>query len=49
VYQGRWELIPLLGEWLQEHGYSSEGEYCLDPHIHHVKGCWVVDWVTGKS
>ena len=41
--------MPLLGEWLQEHGYWSEGEHCLDPNNHHVKGCWVVDWVTGRE
>jgi hypothetical protein len=49
MYQGRWDLIPILGEWLQEHGFWSEGEHCLDPNIHHVKGCWVVDWVTGRE
>jgi hypothetical protein len=49
VYQGRWDLIPILGEWLQEHGYWTEGEHCLDPDIRHVKGCWVVDWLLGKS
>jgi hypothetical protein len=48
IYQDRWDLMPLLGEWLQEHGYWSEGEHCLDPNVHHVKGCWVVDWVTGR-
>jgi len=41
--------MPILGEWLQEHSYWSEGEHCLDPSIHHVKGCWVVDWVTGQA
>jgi hypothetical protein len=49
IYAGEWELMPILGEWLQEHGYWSEGEHCLDPNIHHVKGCWVVDWVTGRE
>jgi hypothetical protein len=49
VYQGRWDLMPLLGEWLQEHGYWDEGEHCLDPNNYHVKGCWVVDWVTGRE
>jgi hypothetical protein len=49
VYAGRWELMPLLGEWLQEHGFWTEGEHCLDPSIRHVKGCWVVDWVTGRE
>src|SRR5262249_39122286 len=49
IYAGAWDMIPILGEWLQEHGYWSEGEHCLDPSIHHVKGCWVVDWVTGRE
>jgi hypothetical protein len=49
IYAGCWDKMPLLGEWLQERGYWSEGEHCLDPHIHHVKGCWVVDWVLGKE
>src|SRR5262249_4592729 len=49
IYVGAWDKMPLLGEWLQEHGYWSEGEHCLDPNIKHVKGCWVVDWVTGRE
>jgi hypothetical protein len=49
IYAGVWDQMPILGEWLQEHGYWSEGEHCLDPSIHHVKGCWVVDWVTGRE
>jgi len=49
IYAGEWELMPIFGEWLQEHGYWSEGEHCLDPKIQHVKGCWVVDWVTGRE
>jgi hypothetical protein len=49
IYASEWELMPVLGEWLQEHGYWSQGEHCLDPNIHHVKGCWVVDWVTGRE
>jgi hypothetical protein len=49
IYAGEWELMPILGEWLQEHGYWSEGEHCLDPHNQHVKGCRVVDWVAGRE
>jgi hypothetical protein len=49
IYAGRWELMPLLGEWLQEHGFWTEGEHCLDPSVKHVKGCHVVDWVTGRE
>jgi hypothetical protein len=49
IYGGRWELMPLLGEWLQEHAFWAEGEHCLDPRVQHVKGCWVVDWVTGRE
>jgi hypothetical protein len=49
IYAGRWELMPLLGEWLQEHGFWAEGEHCLDPDGMHFKGCWVVDWVTRRE
>jgi hypothetical protein len=49
IYAGEWDKMPLLGEWLQEHGYWTEGEHCLDPNIQHVKGCWAVDWVTGRE
>jgi hypothetical protein len=49
IYNGKWDLIPLLGEWLQEHGYWDIGAHCLDPAIKHYKGCWVVDWVLGKA
>jgi hypothetical protein len=49
IYAGAWEQMPILGEWLQEHGYWSEGEHCLDPSNQHVKGCWVVDWVMGRE
>jgi hypothetical protein len=49
IYAGAWEKMPFLGEWLQEHGYQAEAEHCLDPNIHHVKGCWVVDWATGRE
>jgi hypothetical protein len=49
IYGGRWESIPLLGEWLQERGYWDIGEHCLDPSRRHYKGCWVVDWLLGKE
>jgi hypothetical protein len=49
IYAGEWELMPIFGECLQEQGYWSEGEHCLDPNNEHVKGCWVVDWVTGRE
>jgi hypothetical protein len=49
IYAGAWSRMPLLGEWLQEHGYWHEGNHCLDPRVQHVKGCWVVDWVTGRE
>jgi hypothetical protein len=49
IYSGQWELMPLLGEWLQEHGFWEIGEHCLDPAVTHFKGCWVVDWVLRKD
>jgi hypothetical protein len=48
IYAGRWDLMPLLGEWLQEHGFWAEGEHCLD-RVQHVKGCDIVDWLTGRD
>jgi hypothetical protein len=49
IYAGKWELMPLLGEWLQEHGHWQIGEHCLDPKRKHFKGCWVVDWVLERD
>jgi len=49
IYAGAWSKMPLLGQWLEEHGYATEAEHCFDPNVHHVKGCWVVDWVTGRD
>jgi hypothetical protein len=49
IYAGCWELMPLLGEWLQEHGFWHEGEHCLDPSVKNVKGCHIVDWLTGRE
>jgi hypothetical protein len=49
IYAGGWDRMPLLGEWLQEHGHWTEGEHCLDPSAQHVKGCCVVDWVMGRE
>jgi hypothetical protein len=31
--------MPLLGEWLQEHGFWTEGEHCLDHAAKHLTGC----------
>jgi hypothetical protein len=42
-------LLSSQSEWLQEHGDWNEGKHCLDPSIHHAKGCRVVDWVTGRE
>lgn len=49
IYQGRWELVQQLGDWLWEQGYFQESQHCVNPKDSHVKGCWVVDWLTGRS
>jgi hypothetical protein len=49
IYAGAWDKMPLLGAWLRDRGYQQEAEHCLDPSIQHVKGCWVVDWLTGRE
>ena len=44
------QFLPLLGDVLQEAGCSDEDvlAHCRSPGPH-VKGCWVVDVVLGRS
>src|SRR5205807_2400565 len=51
IYEKReFQFLPLLADLLQEAG-CTDGEllnHCRAPAVH-VKGCWVVDLVLGKS
>jgi len=42
-------VLVCLGSVTVGDGYWSEGEHCIDHKNQHVKGCWVVDWVMGKT
>jgi hypothetical protein len=43
--------MPILADALQDAGCTSDDilNHCRDPHATHVRGCWVVDLVMGKS
>lgn len=44
-------LLPILADALEEAGcdHSDVLSHCRDPQQVHVRGCWVVDGVLGKS
>jgi hypothetical protein len=43
--------MPVLGDALEDAGCDNADviAHCRDPHGVHVRGCWVVDLVLGKS
>jgi hypothetical protein len=43
--------MPILADALQDAGCEDDAilAHCRDPHLTHVRGCWVVDLVLGKS
>jgi hypothetical protein len=43
--------MPILADALQDAGCSNDDilTHCRDSHATHVRGCWVVDLVLGKS
>jgi hypothetical protein len=43
--------MPILADALQDAGCDRDDvlAHCRDPHLPHVRGCWVVDLVLGKS
>jgi hypothetical protein len=43
--------MPILADALQDAGCETADvlDHCRDPHGVHVRGCWVVDLVLGKS
>jgi hypothetical protein len=52
MYEGReFSAMPILADALQDAGCESEDvlTHCRDPQAAHVRGCWVVDLVLGKS
>jgi hypothetical protein len=52
MYESReFGAMPILADALQDAGCESEDvlTHCRDPQAAHVRGCWVVDLVLGKS
>jgi hypothetical protein len=52
MYESRdFSAMPILADALQDAGCDSEEvlNHCRDASLTHVRGCWVVDLVLGKS
>ncbi|MBA4192540.1 MAG: hypothetical protein C0467_31620 [Planctomycetaceae bacterium] len=52
IYTDRaFERLPILADALQDAGCDSVEilQHCRDESLTHVRGCWVVDLVLGKS
>lgn len=52
IYESRdFSAMPILADALQDAGCDSDDilNHCRDPEQVHVRGCWVVDLVLGKS
>ena len=52
MYESRdFSAMPILADALQDAGCDSDDilTHCRDPQQVHVRGCWVVDSVLGKS
>jgi hypothetical protein len=52
MYDSRdFAIMPILADALQDAGCDNDDilSHCRDPQGTHVRGCWVVDLVLGKS
>jgi hypothetical protein len=52
IYADRaFDRLPILADALQDAGCDHPDvlAHCRDPHLTHVRGCWVVDLLLGKS
>jgi hypothetical protein len=52
MYEWReFSAMPILADALQDAGCEDDTilGHCRDPQFTHVRGCWVVDLVLGKS
>ena len=52
IYQDRaFERLPILADALQDTGCDSDDilTHCRDTALTHVRGCWVIDLLTGRK
>jgi hypothetical protein len=52
IYDERaFDRMPILADALQDSGCANEDvlNHCRDPNQTHVRGCWVVDLLLGKT
>src|SRR5262249_23525652 len=52
IYKDRaFDRLPILADALQDAGCENPEilDHCRDPRLAHVRGCWAVDLVLGKS
>jgi hypothetical protein len=52
IYQERaFERLPILGDALEEAGCRDQEvlEHCRQQESVHVRGCWVIDLLTGRE
>ncbi len=52
IYDDRaFDRMPILADALQDAGCDNDEvlNHCRDPNQIHVRGCWVVDLLLGKS
>jgi len=52
IYESRdFSAMPILADALQDAGCDNDDvlNHCRDPQQVHVRGCWVVDGILGKS
>ena len=52
MYESRdFAAMPILADALQDAGCDNDDilNHCRDERPRHVRGCWVVDLVLGKS
>jgi hypothetical protein len=52
MYDSRdFSIMPILADALEDTGCDNDDvlSHCRDPRGTHVRGCWVVDLVLGKS
>jgi hypothetical protein len=52
MYESRdFSAMPILADALQDAGCDNDAilSHCRDTSLTHVRGCWVVDFVLGKS